>query len=78
MHPASPLLSIRRCSAVSRSFPRRLPDGTRLWGAPPGHRLRSGGYMAANKKRDQGKISQSEVSTLSGEPRMACPRGYVG
>jgi hypothetical protein len=70
MRPASPLLSIGRCSAVSRSFLRRqLPDGTRLRGAPPGHRLRSGGYMAANKKLDQGKISQSKVSTLSGEPR---------
>jgi hypothetical protein len=73
MHPASPLLSIRRCSAASRLFPRRqLPDGTRLRGTPPGHCLRSCGYMAANKKRDQGKISQSEVSTLSGEPRPIC------
>jgi hypothetical protein len=38
------------------------------WGAPPEQRLRSGGYMAAKKKRT-GKISSITVSTLSGEPR---------
>jgi hypothetical protein len=38
-------------------------------GAPPGQTLRSGAYIAANKKRDQNKISPIRVSTLSGEPR---------
>lgn len=38
-------------------------------GAPPGQTLRSGAYMAPNKKRDQSKISPIRVSTLSGEPR---------
>jgi len=64
--PASP--SIGRCSAASRSF-LRGPNGPA--GAPPGHRLRSGVYMAASRKRDQTKISPIRVSTLSGEPRNA-------
>ena len=59
--------SIGRCSAASRSF-LLGPDGPA--GPPPGHHLRSGGYMAATKKRDQSKISPIEVSTLSGEPRL--------
>jgi hypothetical protein len=59
--------SIRRCSTVSRSF-LLGPDGPA--GPPPGHRLRSGSYMAAKKNRDQGKISPIDVSTLSGEPRV--------
>jgi len=62
--PAPP--SIGRCSAASRSF-LRGPDGPA--GAPPGHSLRSGAYMAANRKRDHNKISSIRVSTLSGEPR---------
>src|SRR5215471_10963157 len=63
--PAPP--SIGRCSAASRSF-LRGPNGPA--GAPPGHRLRSGVYMAASRKRDQTKISPIRVSTLSGEPRV--------
>jgi len=43
-------------------------------GAPPGHHLRSGDYMAATKKRGQSKISPIEVSTLSGEPRLGVLR----
>ena len=62
--PAPP--SIGRCSAASRSF-LRGPDGPA--GAPPGHNLRSGAYMAASRKRDTNKISPIRVSTLSGEPR---------
>jgi hypothetical protein len=62
--PAPP--SIGRCSAASRSF-LRGPDGPA--GAPPGHRLRSGAYMAASRKQDPTKISPIRVSTLSGEPR---------
>ena len=58
---------------VSRSF-LAGPDGPA--GAPSGHHLRSGGYMAAIRKRDQGKISPLEVSTLSGEPRPP-PRKWV-
>ena len=69
MNPASPLFSIGRCSAASRSF---LPGPDGPAGPPPGHRLRSGGYMAATRKRDQGKISPLDVSTLSGEPRHVC------
>ena len=70
MAPASPLLSIGRCSAASRSFLHsRLPDGSPPAGAPPGHRLRSGGYMAAIRSGTKGKISPHDVSTLSGEPR---------
>ena len=49
--------------------PQELPDGSLLRGAPPGHCLRSGAYIAAIKKRDQNKISPIRVSTLSGEPR---------
>jgi hypothetical protein len=45
-------------------------------GAPPGHHLRSGGYMSATKKRDQTKISPIEVSTLSGEPRSLKTRSW--
>ena len=72
MAPASPLLSISRCSAASRSFLHsRLPDGSPPAGAPPGHRLRSGGYMAAIRSGTKGKISPHDVSTLSGEPRAA-------
>lgn len=57
-------------SAGARLSPgRSSPALTGLRGPPPGHRLRSGGYMAATKKRDQGKISPLDVSTLSGEPR---------
>ena len=70
MTPASPLLSIGRCSLESRSFlHRRLPDGSPAAGAPPGHHLRSGGYMAAIRSGTKGKISPHDVSTLSGEPR---------
>jgi hypothetical protein len=72
MNPASPPLSIGRCSAVSRSF-LLGPDGPA--GPPPGHRLRSGGYMAATRSGTKGKISRLDVSTLSGEPR--CPLGDV-
>jgi hypothetical protein len=69
MSPASPPPSIRRCSAESRSFPRqRLPDGIPCWGAPPGHRLRSGGYMAAIARRDQIKITQSKCPRFQGNP----------
>src|ERR1700730_6183438 len=50
--------------------PQELPDGSLLRGAPPGHCLRSGAYIAAIKKRDQNKISPIRVSTLSGEPRI--------
>ena len=50
--------------------PQELPDGSLLRGAPPGHCLRSGAYIAAIKKRDQNKISPIRVSTLSGEPRL--------
>jgi len=50
----------RSCSSSAwRHFPA---------GAPPGHRLRSGAYMAATKKRDN-TVSSIRVSTLSGEPR---------
>ena len=52
-------------SAGARLSPgRSSPALTGLRGPPPGHRLRSGGYMAATKKRDQGKISPLDVSTL--------------
>ncbi len=70
MAPAFPLLSIGRCSAASRSF-LRGPDGPA--GPPPGHRLRSGGYMAAIRSGTKGKISPTDVSTLSGEPRRPAP-----
>ena len=67
MAPASPLPSIRRYSAASRSF---LPGPGGPAGAPPGHSLRSGGYMAANRSGTKNKISPTDVSTLSGEPRL--------
>ena len=66
MAPASPLPSICRCPAASRSF--LLGPGGPA-GAPPGHRLRSGGYMAAIRSGTKDKISPTDVSTLSGEPR---------
>jgi hypothetical protein len=74
MTPASPLPGIGRCSAESRSFLHsRLPDGIPPAGAPPGHPLRSGGYMAAIRSGTKGKISPHDVSTLSGEPRSGGP-----
>jgi hypothetical protein len=42
-----------RCSAAPRSF-LRGPDGPA--GPPPGHCLRSGGYMAATRSETNGKI----------------------
>jgi hypothetical protein len=47
-------------------------DGTEVpagAGPPPGHHLRSGGYIAAIRERDRIKISPFEVSTLPGGPR---------
>jgi hypothetical protein len=64
--PASPLPRISRCSAQSRSF---LLGPSGPAGAPPGQRLRSGGYMAASRKRDNQDQINQRVSTLSGEPR---------
>jgi len=58
--------SIRPCSALSRSF---LLGPFGPAGAPPGQRLRSGSYMAANEAGQASKISSIKVSTLSGEPR---------
>jgi hypothetical protein len=72
MAPASPLPSIGRCSAASRSF--LLGPGGPA-GAPPGHRLRSGGYMAAIRSGTKGKISPTNVFTLSGLRREAAPLG---
>jgi len=66
MPPAPALFSIARCSVASRSF-LLGPDGPA--GPPPGHHLRSGGYIAAIRERDRTKISPFEVSTLPGEPR---------
>jgi hypothetical protein len=58
--------SIRRSSPLSRSF---LLGPSGPAGAPPGQRLRSGSYMAANEAGQASKISSIRVSTLSGEPR---------
>jgi hypothetical protein len=57
---------IGRCPAASRSY---LPGPDGPAEPPPGHRLRSGGYMAATRSGTKGKISRLDVSTLSGEPR---------
>ena len=65
---------IGRCSAASRSY-LLGPDGPA--GPPPGHRLRSGGYMAATRSGTKGKISRLDVSTLSGEPRLPDLRAAV-
>jgi putative transposase len=67
MNPASSPPSISRRPAASRSF-LLGPHGPA--GPPPGHRLHSGGYMAPTKKRDPNKINPTDVSTLSGEPRL--------
>ena len=64
--------SIRPCSALSRSF---LLGPFGPAGAPPGQRLRSGSYMAANEAGQASKISSIKVSTLSGEPRRRQPQG---
>ena len=61
---------IGRCPAASRSY---LPGPDGPAEPPPGHRLRSGGYIAATRSGTKGKISRLDVSTLSGEPRFgAC------
>jgi hypothetical protein len=65
MSPASPQPTIRRCSAPSRSY---LLGPCGPAGAPPGQRLRSGSYMAANKKRDQARSAQSECPRFQGNP----------
>src|ERR1039458_4542984 len=75
MASAPPLPSIGRCSAASRSS-LLGPDGPA--GAPPGHRLRSGGYMAAIRSGTKGNISPTDVSTLSGEPRLSDRRSCCG
>jgi hypothetical protein len=70
MGPASPLPSIGRCSAVSRSFLRRkLPDGS----PPRGLHLDTACAPAVTWQLTgsgtKSKISPIRVSTLSGEPR---------
>ena len=54
------------CHVPIRSF-LLGPEGPA--GAPPGQRLRPGGYMAANRSADKPRSAQFKVSTLSGEPR---------
>ena len=63
MPPASALPSIGRCSALSRSF-LLGPDGPA--GAPPGHCLRSGVYMAANEKQGQPRSANRSVHAFRG------------
>jgi hypothetical protein len=53
--------------ALSRSF-LLGPDGPA--GAPPGQRLRSGGYMAANGKRDNQDQLKSECPRFQGNPAL--------
>jgi hypothetical protein len=65
---------IGRCSALSRSF---LLGPCGPAGAPPGHRLRSGGYMAAKEKRDSKIGSIPSVHAFRGTPdgsaHIVCP-----
>lgn len=65
MVPLLRLPSIGRCSAQSRSF-LLGPNGPA--GAPPGQRLRAGGYMAAKKKRGQPRSAQSECARFQRNP----------
>jgi hypothetical protein len=69
MRPASPPPSIGRCSPLSRSYllGQRLTAPSPA-GAPPGQRLRSGGYMAAIGKRGNKISSNQSVHALRGTP----------
>jgi hypothetical protein len=58
-----PPASIGRCSAASRSF-LFGPDGPA--GPPPGHRLRSGAYLAANEKQGQPRSANRSVHAFRG------------
>jgi len=71
MPTASPPPSIGRCSALSRSF-LLGPDGPA--GAPPGHRLRSGAYMAANEKQGQPRSANRSVHAFRGTADIALRR----
>jgi hypothetical protein len=72
MTPLLPPSSICWCSPLSRSS---LLGPYGPAGPPPGQRLRSSSYIAANEAGQTSKISSIKVSTLSGEPRYADPQG---
>ena len=70
MNPASPLFSIGRCSAASRSF---LPGPDGPAGPPPGHRLRSGDYMAATGSGTKARSAHSMCQRFQGNPGVRSP-----